>query len=727
MSKNRPISPSDRLYSTVIISTYIKFLRKHYSHVDIDDILSYAGMESYQVDDETYWFTQQQVDSFNERVARLTGKDDISREAGRFGFSPDSLGFVKSYTLGFLSIGKVWEMGAKVIPSSPNHARTSQRDWHLTKRKIVVTPKPGVQEKPYQCQNRMGYFEAVCKLFCHKFPQIEHTKCMSRGDDCCEYLVTWREFSYETWKKIRVFAGTCLSAAAVAMLIHNPPAGLIVAAVVLAVLLVLSSYIWKLERREFQNGINNLSLSTEEVVQKMETSSKNMDFARQVVVALSLESNREGMMKQITSLFEKELDYDRGMIFLANKEKTRLEFYDSFGYTEKYMPLLKKMNPNLRPDSTGVFTVCFRERRPILINDIDEIAEKLSSRSLDFAKHMGAKAFICVPIVSSNETLGVLALDNVVTKRPLLQSDLDLLLRLAPEIGMAVQNAMASEDKQRQFHSILQALASSIDARDPLTAGHSDRVTRFAIGIAHEIGLSYEMIEMIRVSALLHDYGKIGIADAILKKPGKLTEEEYDEIKAHATKTKQILDKIEFQGIYREVPDVASSHHEKYDGTGYPKGLKGTEIPLGARILAVADVFEAVTAQRHYRGPMPLRDAFDLLQRDKGKHFDPELVDAFVRFYENEGIFLDAPSHESLEKKDPGHDQDRRSFAKGDKVLEMPRKRRAAATGLKSAEHRKSRLPYPLTKLAAYSPTAGLRQNGRRIHPRPFNQTPGVP
>ena len=685
MSKNRPISPSERLYSSRIISTYIKFLRKEYSHVDINDILTYAGMEKYQVEDEAYWFTQQQVDLFNERAVGLTGKDDIAREAGRFGLSPDSLGFVKSYILGCLSIGRVWEMGAKVSHKFSKSCTYESERLAPNQTKIVVTPKPGVQEKPYQCQNRMGYFEAVCTLFRHKFPQIEHTKCMFRGDDCCEYVVTWREFSYETWKKIRAFAGTCLSAAAVAMLVLYPPAGPVAVAVVLAVLLVFSSYIWKLERREFQNGINNLSLSTEEVVKKMETSIKNMDFARQVVVALSLESNREGMMKQITSLFEKELDYDRGMIFLANKEKSRLEFYDSFGYTEKYMPLLKKMNPNLRPDSTGVFTVCFRERRPFLINDLDEIAEKLSSRSLDFAKQMGAKAFICVPIVSSNETLGVLALDNVVTKRPLLQSDLDLLLRLAPEIGMAVQNAMASEDKQRQFHSILQALASSIDARDPLTAGHSDRVTRFAIGIAHEIGLSYEMIEMIRVSALLHDYGKIGIADAILKKPGKLTDEEYDEIKTHATKTKQILDKIEFQGIYREVPDVASSHHEKYDGTGYPKGLKGTEIPLGARILAVADVFEAVTAQRHYRGPMPLRDAFDLLQRDKRKHFDPELVDAFMRFYENEGRFSDAPSQDSLKKKDPGHDQDRRSFAKGDKVLEMPRKRRVAATSLKSA------------------------------------------
>ncbi len=358
------------------------------------------------------------------------------------------------------------------------------------------------------------------------------------------------------------------------------------------------------------------------------------------------------------------------MIFLANKEKTRLEFYGGFGYTEEHLRILNEMNPRLRPDSTGVFAVCFRERKPFLINDIEEIASKLSPRSLEWARQMGSKAFICVPIVSSNDTLGVLAVDNLITKRPLLQSDLDLLMSIAPEIGMGIQNITTTEDKERQFHSILQVLASSIDARDPLTAGHSARVTRFAVGIAREMALPGEMIEMVRVAALLHDYGKIGIADAILKKPGKLTNEEYGEIKTHAAKTKQILDKIEFQGIYREVSDVASSHHEKFDGTGYPKGLSHTDIPLGARILAVADVFEAITAKRHYRDPMPLNEAFDLLRRDRGKHFDPEVLDAFISFYERSGR-IDDSAYADIDQKVPDEGN---GHAPAPGILEIPQK-----------------------------------------------------
>jgi HD-GYP domain-containing protein (c-di-GMP phosphodiesterase class II) len=215
---------------------------------------------------------------------------------------------------------------------------------------------------------------------------------------------------------------------------------------------------------------------------------------------------------------------------------------------------------------------------------------------------------------------------------------------LTPAVGMGIQNAAITETKERQFNSILQVLASSIDARDPLTAGHSERVTRFAVGICGELGLSEEYTEMIRVASLLHDYGKIAIKDSILKKPGSLTAGEYEEIKTHASKTREILEKIEFEGIYKEVPEIASCHHEKWDGSGYPNNFKLEEIPLGARILAVADVFEAITSKRHYRGPMPLQEAFEVLESSKGKHFEPRIVEAFFRYYRHEGELLDTLS-----------------------------------------------------------------------------------
>ena len=201
---------------------------------------------------------------------------------------------------------------------------------------------------------------------------------------------------------------------------------------------------------------------------------------------------------------------------------------------------------------------------------------------------------------------------------------------IAPVIGISIHNANLLEAKFSQFSSFLKVMAASIDARDPLTAGHSEKVTQYSVEICNQIGLSAAECEMIRVAALLHDYGKIGVPDAILKKNGKLSDMEYEIVKTHCYKTRDILDQVNFEGIYRQVPEIAGAHHEKIDGTGYPKGLKGKTIPIGAKIIAVADFFEAVTSMRHYREPMPTEEAFRLLREGSGSHFDKRIVEALI-------------------------------------------------------------------------------------------------
>jgi HD-GYP domain-containing protein (c-di-GMP phosphodiesterase class II) len=138
---------------------------------------------------------------------------------------------------------------------------------------------------------------------------------------------------------------------------------------------------------------------------------------------------------------------------------------------------------------------------------------------------------------------------------------------------------------------------------------------------------------MIRVAALLHDYGKIGVPDRILNKEGRLNSKEYEAVKTHAAKTRAILERVNFEGIYKKVPVIAGAHHERYDGQGYPEGLAGEEIPLGARIIAVADFFEAVTAERSYHQPMSPEQTFALMRAKTNSHFDPEIVDAFISYY----------------------------------------------------------------------------------------------
>jgi HD-GYP domain-containing protein (c-di-GMP phosphodiesterase class II) len=153
---------------------------------------------------------------------------------------------------------------------------------------------------------------------------------------------------------------------------------------------------------------------------------------------------------------------------------------------------------------------------------------------------------------------------------------------------------------------------------------------------------------MIRVAALLHDYGQIGVPDAILKKSGRLTSAEFEIVKTHAAQTKKILQRVNFEGIFKEVPNIAGAHHERFDGKGYPDGMRGQQIPLGARIIAVADFFEAVTAERQYHEPMPSDQALELLRTKEGSHFDPEVVAAFINHFFNRQTSFQPPKLVSM-------------------------------------------------------------------------------
>ncbi len=186
---------------------------------------------------------------------------------------------------------------------------------------------------------------------------------------------------------------------------------------------------------------------------------------------------------------------------------------------------------------------------------------------------------------------------------------------------------------------------TTVAAHDPLTADHSERVMQYSLEIVAEMGLSDDHFETIGIAALLHDYGKLEIPNIILDKPGPLNFDELEIVKTHPIKTRHVLEQIGFEGIYSAIPAIAGAHHERLDGTGYPNGLSGEEIPLGARIIAVADFFEAMTTRRCYRSPTPFLKVFHMLEKSKGRHFDPIVVDAFMSFCSHRPVYGDLGNH----------------------------------------------------------------------------------
>ena len=193
--------------------------------------------------------------------------------------------------------------------------------------------------------------------------------------------------------------------------------------------------------------------------------------------------------------------------------------------------------------------------------------------------------------------------------------------------------AESNEKLEQAYLDMVETLRFTVEAKDTYTRGHSDRVAEYSVLIGEKLGLAEEQIKLLKIGGLFHDIGKIGIPDSILLKPDKLTDDEYSEIKNHPSIGAHILGSAT---VFKDIVPIVKHHHEKYDGRGYPAGLKGEEIPYLARIAAIADTFDAMTSRRSYRNALEMQIVKDEIERCKGTQFDPKLADVFLDILENE-------------------------------------------------------------------------------------------
>lgn len=235
---------------------------------------------------------------------------------------------------------------------------------------------------------------------------------------------------------------------------------------------------------------------------------------------------------------------------------------------------------------------------------------------------------IAVPVTEGENLLGYLAAFNHRQGHQFGSMEANLLHSVATIIGVHSANLELYRQQSMLLAGVIRALTSAIDAKDPYTCGHSDRVARIAVRLAQEMGYPPEMLSRVYLAGLLHDIGKIGVNDAVLQKPGKLTDEEFDHIKTHVEKGHRILSGL------KQLDDILPAvlhHHESWDGTGYPHKLAGEAIPPIARIVAVADAYDAMASNRPYRSRMPNEKIDEIIRKGAGRQWDPQVVEAFFR------------------------------------------------------------------------------------------------
>jgi putative nucleotidyltransferase with HDIG domain len=244
------------------------------------------------------------------------------------------------------------------------------------------------------------------------------------------------------------------------------------------------------------------------------------------------------------------------------------------------------------------------------------------------------RSILCVPLKLKDEIIGVIFVDSRVYSGLFEESDLEILSAFADQAAVAIDNArlfeglqQANQELREAYEATLRGWALALELRDKETEGHTQRVTVLTEILARKLGIDEDEMEHVKRGALLHDIGKMAIPDGILLKPGKLTLTERKFMELHPLFAKDMLDPIEF---LHPAMDIPYCHHEKWDGSGYPRNLRGREIPFAARIFAVVDVWDALTSERPYRAPMDPDEVRRIIREESGKHFDPQVVDAFL-------------------------------------------------------------------------------------------------
>jgi len=360
-------------------------------------------------------------------------------------------------------------------------------------------------------------------------------------------------------------------------------------------------------------------IMTESISNTGKDTESRLDLIYEVSKKICSVPRMERLLEQIIIMTPKALNASAASILLFDDNEQELYFEAAYGPVGKILRHVKV------DTQYGIAGQVARSGKALIVNDVR--SNPKFRRNIDEITGFVTRSLICAPLVAHSKTIGVLEVLNKLDESDFNDQDMHVVVPVATTAAMAIDNARLHQKVLDAYTNTISMLAATIDAKDPYTLGHSQRVRNLSLMAGSSLSLSPEEMEHLEYAAILHDIGKIFIDVRILNKPDALESSERIIIREHPAIGANLLKKIPF---LEKASNLVLYHHERYDGKGYPEGLKGEEIPMGARLIAVADAFDSMTTDRSYRPALDIDRSMSQLKEGSGTQFCPVAVEAFI-------------------------------------------------------------------------------------------------
>jgi putative nucleotidyltransferase with HDIG domain len=555
--------------------------------------------------DENNWIPSGLVVQLFESARRITGNARVAFDIGYDSIIHREFSWWQKIFVKFFSSPRRILRRMNMLNTNLNSTKIVELVHDSAGRAVVRWHwREGVVASRDTCAYNMGIYSAIPTLWGQPPARVEERLCHFEGHPFCEICISWTH----TWTEFRGFLSQFMPRRS---------------ALFSAMEEIDRDKVLLRQRFEEVSRLNQeLTELNADLKQKVVTL-KAINGATRTMVSVA---DTQVVLEQTMSPLVKVLGFDRAMIMLVDKTGERLEYSYGVGESMEAMGQLRNYSVSLSRDQNLMVKV-LKRKKPVLIRDVKAAGLNPTNRILaDFRP----SSFIICPLIAEDRVIGILGVDRRGVHKRLTITDSEFLSIFANNIAAVFRRAQLDDDLKNSYISAVRALVQAIEEKDTYTRGHSERVAQMAVEVARRLGLPESEIEYLRFGSILHDVGKIGIPESIVRSPKPLTDAEFKIIQKHPMKGVEILQPI---GFIKDHMYLIRNHHERWDGRGYPDKLAGDEIPLGAQIVATADAYDAMTSSRPYRKGMPPKQAAREIKKNIGTQLSKKVAEAFLDVY----------------------------------------------------------------------------------------------